>query len=219
MRGVVIVSGVAYGDGGGGFPGLLLGSPRNDAGNLIMLGTGQQHWSTVHVADLADLFRRVLEDDSARGLYVIGDGAESDRRRAHRGGRRRGRRSGRGSRLRRRGSGTPGRLLRRGPPPRSGEPARPRLQPSSIGVPPSGTGRRVPQWELPQRKGRRETHDNEASFGAATTRRKATCPTSPGSSAASERRVQRRRRPGDLWGEQLGGVVLRMGRPPRRHRS
>jgi nucleoside-diphosphate-sugar epimerase len=75
MRGVVIVSGVAYGDGGGGIPGLLLGSPRDDAGNLIMLGTGEQHWSTVHVADLADFFRRVLEDDSARGLYIVGDGS------------------------------------------------------------------------------------------------------------------------------------------------
>ena len=74
MRGVVIVSGVAYGDGGGGIPGLLLGSPRDDAGNLIMLGTGQQHWATVHAADLADFFRRVLEDESARGRYVIGNG-------------------------------------------------------------------------------------------------------------------------------------------------
>jgi nucleoside-diphosphate-sugar epimerase len=74
MRGVVIVSGVAYGDGGGGIPGLLLGSPRDDAGNLIMLGSGQQHWSTVHVADLANFFRLVLEQDSARGRYVIGDG-------------------------------------------------------------------------------------------------------------------------------------------------
>jgi nucleoside-diphosphate-sugar epimerase len=74
MRGVVIVSGLAYGDGGGGIPGLVLGSPRDDDGNLIMLGTGQQHWSTVHVADLADFFRRVLEDDSARGYYVVGDG-------------------------------------------------------------------------------------------------------------------------------------------------
>ena len=74
MRGAVIVSGSAYGDGGGGIPGLLLGSPRDDAGNLIMLGTGQQHWCTVHVADLADFFRRVLEDDSARGRYVIGNG-------------------------------------------------------------------------------------------------------------------------------------------------
>ena len=75
IRGAVIVSSVAYGDGGGGIPGLLLGSPRDDAGNLIMLGTGQQHWSTVHVADLADFFRRVLEDESARGRYVVGDGA------------------------------------------------------------------------------------------------------------------------------------------------
>jgi nucleoside-diphosphate-sugar epimerase len=77
MRGAVIVSSVAYGDGGGVIPGLLLGSPRNDAGNLIMLGTGQQHWSTVHVADLADFFRRVLEHDTARGYYVIGNGANS----------------------------------------------------------------------------------------------------------------------------------------------
>jgi nucleoside-diphosphate-sugar epimerase len=75
MRGVVIVSSIAYGDGGGGIPGLLLGSPRDDAGNLIMLGTGQQHWSTVHVADLADFFRRALEDESARGRYIIGDGS------------------------------------------------------------------------------------------------------------------------------------------------
>jgi len=74
MRGAVIVSGVAYGDGGGAIPGLLLGSPRDDQGNLIMLGTGQQHWPTVHAADLADVFRRVFEDASARGYYVVGDG-------------------------------------------------------------------------------------------------------------------------------------------------
>jgi nucleoside-diphosphate-sugar epimerase len=74
IRGIVIVSGVAYGDGGGGMPGLLLASPRDDAGNLIMLGTGQQHWSTVHAADLADFFRRALEDESARGYYVVGNG-------------------------------------------------------------------------------------------------------------------------------------------------
>ena len=75
MRGVVVVSSVAYGDGGGGMPGIILGSPRDDAGNLIMLGTGRQHWSTVHAADLADFFRRALEDESARGRYVIGDGS------------------------------------------------------------------------------------------------------------------------------------------------
>jgi nucleoside-diphosphate-sugar epimerase len=74
VRGVVIVSSVAYGDGGGALPGLLLGSPRDEAGRLVMVGSGQQHWSTVHAADLADFFRRVLEDDSARGRYVIGNG-------------------------------------------------------------------------------------------------------------------------------------------------
>jgi nucleoside-diphosphate-sugar epimerase len=74
MRGVVITSGVAYGDGGGGVPGVLLGSPRDDDGNLIMLGTGKQHWDTVHVADLAEVFRRVLEDEAARGRYAVTDG-------------------------------------------------------------------------------------------------------------------------------------------------
>jgi nucleoside-diphosphate-sugar epimerase len=77
MRGVVPLSSVAYGDGGGGVPGLLLGSPRDDEGNLIMVGTGQQHWSTLHVADLADFFRRVLEDDSAHGYYVLGNAVDS----------------------------------------------------------------------------------------------------------------------------------------------
>ena len=77
MRGAVIVSGSAYGDGGGGIPGLLLGSPRNADGKLIMIGSGAQHWPTVHVADLADVFVRVLENDSARGYYVIGNGVRS----------------------------------------------------------------------------------------------------------------------------------------------
>jgi len=74
MRGVVVVSGLAYGDGGGGIPGLLLNSSRDDDGNLIMLGTGRQHWATIHVADLARFFRHVLESDSARGRYVVGNG-------------------------------------------------------------------------------------------------------------------------------------------------
>jgi nucleoside-diphosphate-sugar epimerase len=77
MRGVVITAAVAYGDGGGGIPRLLLGSPRDDAGYLTMLGTGQQHWATVHVDDIADVFCRALEDDSAYGRYVVGNGVAS----------------------------------------------------------------------------------------------------------------------------------------------
>lgn len=74
MRGIVPVSSVAYGDGGGGLPGLLLGSPVDADGNLIMVGTGTQHWSTNHVADVAAFFRLALEDDAAHGYYVLGDG-------------------------------------------------------------------------------------------------------------------------------------------------
>jgi nucleoside-diphosphate-sugar epimerase len=74
LRGVVIVSATAYGDGGGGVPGVVLGSPRDDDGNLIMLGSGEQHWATLHVADLAEVFRRALENDSVRGRYVVGNG-------------------------------------------------------------------------------------------------------------------------------------------------
>jgi nucleoside-diphosphate-sugar epimerase len=77
MRGVVIVSGTAYGDGGGGMPGLILGSPRDDDNNLVTIGNGRQQWATVHVADLADAFRRALENDAARGYYVIGNGVNS----------------------------------------------------------------------------------------------------------------------------------------------
>ncbi len=77
VRAIIPISSVAYGDGGGGIPRLLLGSPRDDVGNLIMLGDGRQHWSTVHVADLADFFRRVLENETARGYYVVGNAVNS----------------------------------------------------------------------------------------------------------------------------------------------
>jgi nucleoside-diphosphate-sugar epimerase len=77
LRGVVITSSVAYGDAGGGIPGLLLASPRDDDGNLIMLGSGQQHWPTVHAADLAAFLRRAVESDGAQGRYVIDNGANS----------------------------------------------------------------------------------------------------------------------------------------------
>jgi nucleoside-diphosphate-sugar epimerase len=74
MRGIVIVSGSAYGDGGGGIPGILLSSPRDADGNLIMLGDGSQHWVDVHVADLAAVFRLALEKQHVRGKYAVGNG-------------------------------------------------------------------------------------------------------------------------------------------------
>jgi hypothetical protein len=51
------------------------GSLRDGAADPIMLGTGRQHWSMFQVADLSDVFRRVLDDRSARGTYdAIGSG-------------------------------------------------------------------------------------------------------------------------------------------------
>jgi nucleoside-diphosphate-sugar epimerase len=74
VRGILIVSGTAYGNGGGGVPGILLNSPCDAEGNLIMIGTGRQHWATIHVADLAVFFRLVLETSNARGRYVVANG-------------------------------------------------------------------------------------------------------------------------------------------------
>ena len=96
MRGVVIAPGVAYGDGGGGVPGLLLGLTRDDGGNLIMLGTGDQHWATVHVADLADFFRRALRGRLGPRALRRRRWTEPDRCGVDRGCRRRGRRPRRG---------------------------------------------------------------------------------------------------------------------------
>jgi GDP-D-mannose dehydratase len=74
MRGVVIVSSVAYGDGSGGISRVASRFARGDADRLVMLGTGEQHWSTVHAADLADS-SGALWKTSARDRYVIGNGA------------------------------------------------------------------------------------------------------------------------------------------------
>ena len=120
MRGVVIVSGVAYGDGGGGVPGLLLGSPRDDA--------RQPDHARHGTAALVDGPRRrpggllPARPGGRLGPWLLRHRrrTQPDRCRADRGGRRRRRRSGSRPGLRRRGSGPLGRLFRRGAPARSG---------------------------------------------------------------------------------------------------
>ena len=100
MRGVVIVSGTAYGDGGGGIPALVLNSPRDDQDNLIMLGTRR--------AALGDRPRcRPCPALPARTRVRHGtrplrrwERATPDRRRTNRGGRRRSWRSRSGPRFR-----------------------------------------------------------------------------------------------------------------------
>ena len=166
MRGVVITSGVAYGDGGGGVPGVLLGSPRDDDGNLIMLGSGQQHWDTVHVADLAEVFRRVLEDESARGRYAVTDGlnptvAEITEAAAVAVGAP-GAVPGSDEEAR----GTLGRLFRRSPAARSERPGHQGSERARLASIPSGTRRGVPPWKLPPGDGRLTGPRRRSSPGA-----------------------------------------------------
>lgn len=58
VRATVIRPGIAYGH-GGGIPALLTAQAAQD-GPAPLFGTGQQHWTTVHVDDLADLYVAAL---------------------------------------------------------------------------------------------------------------------------------------------------------------
>ena len=69
-RVAVVAPGIVYGH-GKGIPNLVASAPRTDAGALTLVGSGTQHWTTVHADDLADLYVRVLTD-GASGAYYIG---------------------------------------------------------------------------------------------------------------------------------------------------
>lgn len=66
----VLHPGIVYGDGGAGIPQVLAGQPRGDGGALTTLGSGRQHWTTVHVDDLAALYVAVVSDGSAHGAVL-----------------------------------------------------------------------------------------------------------------------------------------------------
>lgn len=70
VRASVVRPGIVYGH-GGGIPNLLAGGPRDDDGALTLIGTGDQHWTTVHVDELADLYLLVL-DQAPGGTAFIG---------------------------------------------------------------------------------------------------------------------------------------------------
>ncbi len=72
FRGSVVQPGIVYGH-GKVLPTLLIGGPRDQSGVLMLIGTGEQHWTTVHVDELADLYVLVLESD-APGLYAGANG-------------------------------------------------------------------------------------------------------------------------------------------------
>ncbi|WP_336708407.1 NAD-dependent epimerase/dehydratase family protein [Oerskovia sp. USHLN155] len=70
----VVVPGVVYGH-GAGIPPLLAGAPRTgpDGAALTLVGSGTQHWATVHVDDLAELYVLALEQGLTGRLLGTGD--------------------------------------------------------------------------------------------------------------------------------------------------
>lgn len=76
IRSVLIEPGIVYGQ-GRGIPNVVIGAAQTDIepSALTLVGAGTQHWTTIHVDDLADLYVRALEkaDHGATFLGVSGD--------------------------------------------------------------------------------------------------------------------------------------------------
>jgi nucleoside-diphosphate-sugar epimerase len=73
VRASVVRPGIVYGH-GAGIPTMLVGGPRDESGALVLIGTGEQHWTTVHVDDLADLYLLVLGNAPGGTAYVGASG-------------------------------------------------------------------------------------------------------------------------------------------------
>jgi nucleoside-diphosphate-sugar epimerase len=69
----VVSPGIVYGF-GRGIPGVIVDAPRTADGAVTLVGSGDQHWSTVHVDDLADLYLAVLERGTPGEVYIGASG-------------------------------------------------------------------------------------------------------------------------------------------------
>jgi nucleoside-diphosphate-sugar epimerase len=70
VRSVVIAPGIVHGR-GLGLPNLVKDGPRTEEGALVLPGSGEQHWTTVHADDLGRLYARALTQ-AAPGSYYLG---------------------------------------------------------------------------------------------------------------------------------------------------
>jgi nucleoside-diphosphate-sugar epimerase len=70
IRSVVIAPGIVHGS-GGGLPTVLRSGPRTDDGALVLPGSGDQHWTTVHADDLGRLYALALAG-AEPGSYFLG---------------------------------------------------------------------------------------------------------------------------------------------------
>jgi nucleoside-diphosphate-sugar epimerase len=70
VRSVVIAPGIVHGY-GGGLPNLVRSGPRTDDGTLVLPGSGDQHWTTVHADDLGRLYALAVAG-AQPGSYFLG---------------------------------------------------------------------------------------------------------------------------------------------------
>ncbi|MCU1676958.1 MAG: NAD-dependent epimerase/dehydratase [Frankiales bacterium] len=65
----IVVPAIVYGH-GKGIPNVISRAPRSEDRALLLVGDGRQHWATVHVDDLADLYVRVLTAGRNASYYL-----------------------------------------------------------------------------------------------------------------------------------------------------
>lgn len=74
LRTSVVRPGIVY-DHGAGIPAMaLVGAPTDASGARVLVGSGDQHWATVHVDELADLYLLVLDQAPGGEAYVGANG-------------------------------------------------------------------------------------------------------------------------------------------------
>jgi nucleoside-diphosphate-sugar epimerase len=74
IRGSVVAPAIVYGYGAGIPRAAIVDAPKT-GGSLHLVGDGQQHWATVHVDDLAELYVAVLEKAPGGDIYIGASGA------------------------------------------------------------------------------------------------------------------------------------------------
>ncbi|RLV48671.1 NAD-dependent epimerase/dehydratase family protein [Nocardioides mangrovicus] len=73
VKASLVAPGIVYGAGGEGIPRMLVDGPRDESGALTLIGTGEQHWTTVAASDLGELYVLALERSSG-GTYIGASG-------------------------------------------------------------------------------------------------------------------------------------------------
>ncbi|MEV6929851.1 NAD-dependent epimerase/dehydratase family protein [Dactylosporangium sp. NPDC051485] len=73
LNATILAPGIVYGH-GGGIPAGVLAPARDEAGRVRLVGDGTQHWTPVHVDDVAALYRLVVERGEALGRLLAVSG-------------------------------------------------------------------------------------------------------------------------------------------------